>query len=388
MRHAFPLLLLAACNGDVLDTMDTGFDPDTSVDPDTDTEPDTEPPPVLRGDCSGIEPADAAPLGGYVTLTFDDGPDATQTAELIAWLDANDIPATFMVLGEQLDDPTRDAVTQAIVDNPLFTIGNHSYDHANLSNLGIGGAMAQVDETDALIESFGGETGYFRFPYGATTCELTDRVRETGHIVTGWHIDTGDWCYAAVGVEGVCLQEDYWRIPTEYEADMRGFILEQVDRYDGGILLFHDIHAWTVDIIPDVVSDLQQAGYTFVPLTSETAWPNLNAGTKAEFPYLGEPCDVTDDRCYEAEYMSWCQPVDDDGIRGVCTLDCEGLCPDRPGSATTFCAETSPDYGQCLARSGPINASCGLVDGSTPTTYDRFVGESGASAATATVCAP
>lgn len=393
MRHALPcLLLLAACNKDVQDTDDTG-QPD-GTDASTDVEPDTDPPqePEVRNAfCGGIEPADVAPMGGRVTLTFDDGPDVDDTERLLALLDAEGIPATFFIVGEQLADETRWPAAEAIVENPLFELANHSYDHANLARLPLADVADQVDDTDDLIASFDQQTQFFRFPFGASTCETAELVRDRGHRITGWHIDTADWCYSAVGVQGVCLQEDYWRVPTEYEADMRGFILEQAARYDGGILLFHDIHSWTVDMMPDVIADLRAAGYTFTALTDTQTYPNLNAGTPADIPYLGEACDTADDLCFHAEYFAWCEPTDPDNAAsttGVCTMACEGLCQDRDGAATTFCAETEPAYGQCLGRSGDINEQCTLVPGSTATALPRFVGDSGASATTATVCVP
>ena len=393
MRHALPcLLLLVACKKDAQDTEETG-EPD-GTDLSTEVEPDTDPPvePEVRNAfCGGIEPADAGPMGGRVTLTFDDGPDAEDTAELLALLDAENIPATFFIVGQQLDDPSSWPAAEDIVENPLFELANHSYDHANLARLSLGAVADQIDDTDALIDTFGQQTQFFRFPFGSSTCETADLVRERGHRITGWHIDTADWCYSAVGVEGVCLQDDYWRVPTEYEADMRSFILEQAARYDGGILLFHDIHAWTVDSMPDIIADLRGAGYTFVPLTDLDTHPNLNAGTPDDIPYLGEACDTANDLCFHSEYFSWCEPTDPDNsavTTGVCTMPCEGLCPDRDGAAGTFCAETSAEYGQCLARSGDINEQCILVAGSVPTAYSRFVGDSSANASTATVCAP
>lgn len=384
------LFLLTACPSLPEDTGDTGPDVDTELDTEADTGMHHEPE-VRRYDCGGIEPADAGPLGGRVTLTFDDGPHSEHTAALLAKLDARGIPATFMVLGERLEDPENWDVVEAIVDNPLFDLGNHSYDHSNLSTLSLSAAAAQMDDTTELIESFDTTTPWFRFPYGDSTCATADLARSRDMRLTGWHIDTGDWCYAAVGVEGVCLQEDYWRIPTEYEADMRGFILEQANRYDGGILLFHDIHAWTVDIIDEVIDDLENAGFTFVSLSDTATYPNLNANTPADLPYLGEACDTANDLCFHSEYFAWCEPTDPDdasSTTGICTMECEGLCPDRDGAATTFCAQTEPGFGQCLAHSSSINEECALLPGTSGQMLLRHVGDSGAAAANATVCVP
>ena len=65
------LFLLTACPSLPEDTGDTGPDVDTELDTEADTGMHHEPE-VRRYDCGGIEPADAGPLGGRVTLTFDD----------------------------------------------------------------------------------------------------------------------------------------------------------------------------------------------------------------------------------------------------------------------------------------------------------------------------
>jgi hypothetical protein len=78
---------------------------------------------------------------------------------------------------------------------------------------------------------------------------------------------------------------------------------------------------------------------------------------------------------------------------GFCTLSCAGFCPDRSGHATTFCAESEAlggvaGTGSCAAKSGSANNRCRSVPGFVELDVERFVGRSGASAASATVCAP
>ncbi len=371
---------------------DTDADADADADSDADADTDTDTLPVTdrRWDCSGIDPADRGPLGGYVTLTFDDGPSTVHTPEILDTLRAYDVPATFFMLGERVSNPDTWPIVEEIVADPLFTIGNHSWSHPELTSLSTSAMEAEIDDTTDLLETFG-PVDYFRFPYGASDCDAVDRVTSRGMVVSGWHIDTADWCYAAVGVDGVCEPDDYWRVPEEHADDMMGWILEQVSRFDGGVLLLHDIHGYTADSVELIILELEAAGYTFVPLTDTAAWPNLNAGTPVDLPYLGEPCDLLDDTCWQVEYFAWCEPVnpgDAGDTRGVCTLPCEGYCMDRDGAATTFCAEQSTGAGQCIGRSEELNDWCNAVPGTVETSLDRHVGSSGASAATADVCAP
>lgn len=357
----------------------------TTTTPST-SEPSTDPttPGLRRYDCSGMDPADEAPVG-KVVLTFDDGPHPVNTPQVVDLLREYGIPATFFVLGENLADPDNWAIADEIVADPLFDLGNHSWDHADLATLSAGDVAAQMDDTNVLLEDFLGEpTTFFRFPYGDSTCDTHDLATDRDMRVTGWHIDTADWCYAS---GGVCTESEYWRVPPEYEDDMFGLSLEQIHRFDGGVVLFHDIHAWTLDHLEDFVNLLLDEGYTFAALDDVGVLPNLNAGTPADLPYLGEACSVSDDRCWQVEHAAWCEPVADGDDRGVCTLPCEGYCLDRDGAATTFCADVG-GTGQCIGRADPINAECAALPGTVALDVDRYVGGSGAPDATVEVCAP
>ncbi len=324
-----------------------------------------------------------------MALTFDDGPHPIQTERIVDTLRAYDVPATFFVLGDMVSDPDGWTILEELRDDPLFTIANHSWSHADLTLLSWDAALEEVDATSALLETFEVDVDFFRFPYGMSDCGTRDMVAlDLGLLVTGWHVDTVDWCYAATGATGSCLQSDYWRIPREYEHDMLGFVEEQVARFDGGVILMHDIHAYTADHLSALIEMLLSQGYTIVPLSDLHAFPRLNAGDPVDLPYLGEPCDVLADACWQVEYFAWCEPLGPADTRGVCVMPCEGYCIDRDGAAMTFCMAVAPGAGQCVARADDENGWCDAVPGTTATWADRWVGASGASDSTQEVCVP
>jgi hypothetical protein len=72
---------------------------------------------------------------------------------------------------------------------------------------------------------------------------------------------------------------------------------------------------------------------------------------------------------------------------GVCSLMCAGYCPDQ-GNLTTFCGELEPGAGFCLLKADAGNGDCANIPGTVATQIDRFVGSSGAPAATSRVCLP
>ena len=346
-----------------------------------------------RYDCSGMDPADVTPLMGQVALTFDDGPNHLTTPAILETLREFQAPATFFVLGIELEDSRNWDVIDEIVEDPLFTLANHSYDHANQADLSLSAHRAQVDDTNDLIRSFGVEPEFFRFPYGSSNCDTADYVRSLDLRIAGWHIDTADWCYAAFGDVGECTRDDYWRIPEEYETDMLGFTMEQLERFDGGVVLYHDIHPYVADEMERTLQAMVDAGYTFVDLHDAGAFPNLNAGTPADLPFVGEACQTDNDLCWLVEYEAWCEPTDPNpdstSTDGICTVPCEGYCLDRDGSPTTFCAEVAPGgFGQCTSRSQSLNDCCDALPGTVSVDMDRWVGDSSASDSVQESCVP
>lgn len=377
-----PLLLLG-CNPAADVSIPTPAGPPSTATPVPTPIPTPVPTPPVdrRWDCAGLDPADPAPLGGRVALTFDDGPHPTVTPAVLEALRAEDVPATFFLLGIELEDPARWPLVEEMVDDPLFTIANHSWSHPALTSLSETAMYEEIDDTTALLETFA-PIDFFRFPYGLSDCSAVDGVRDRGLHVTGWHVDTVDWCY---GADGICTPDDYSRIPPEYADDMLGFTMEQIERFDGGIVLLHDIHQSTADFVPELITALKDAGYTFTSLDDLHTFPRLLADDPVDLPFLGEACDPVDDACWQVEYSSFCLPVGD-GTSGICTLPCEGTCADRAGAATTFCMATETGAGECVARAHPVNDGCARLPGTERVAADRFVGSSSASPLTVDVC--
>ena len=119
-----------------------------------------------------------------------------------------------------------------------------------------------------------------------------------------------------------------------------------------------------------------------------------SVGAIADPGFVGTPCDVADaEACgfsHEGD-EGFCHPLGSEGeSQGVCSLDCEGRCPDRAGTlgADTMCVELSPGVGGCMAVAGAHNRECDDIPGTVATERDRFVGDSGVSVRTATVCMP
>lgn len=174
-----------------------------------------------------------------IALTFDDGP-GPYTNTLLDILEQNDSKATFFMQGINVERYGADTIPRMVKLG--CTLGNHSYDHPNLKNLGLEGAQQQFGQTDDLIAQYNNGVGaeVIRFPFGEYTKELADA---TGRSCWFWNVDTLDW----------------------KTKDVNSNISAVLDSAEGGdIILMHDIHETTVTSCQTIIPELKNQGYDLV----------------------------------------------------------------------------------------------------------------------------
>jgi len=226
--------------------------------------------------CSGVIVPDRPGFGGRVALTFDDGPSTATTPQVLDILAARQIKATFFINGSVVGSAQR-AVLQRIADEGHL-IGNHSQSHLNLRDVSLATLDSEVLQTEDILVELGETRRFFRFPYGSAGCTAAGRVRDHhGYAITGWHVDSADWCFAnGAGGVGYCSPSTFAHVPTGYRGDMVGYTLSQIRDSDGGVVLFHDIHQNTVNHLSAIVDTLLQEGFTFTNLDDASTFPLLN----------------------------------------------------------------------------------------------------------------
>ncbi len=343
------------------------------------------------GGCSGVVVPDKSAFAKRVALTFDDGPNPLTTPKVLDILKEHGISATFFINGSRVRGETERAILERIVAEGHI-LANHSQSHLDLKTVSASKLESEIQKTHAEIVGAGVTPRYFRFPFGSASCSGMKRVQDLGYIVTGWHIDTADWCFAKSST-GYCSPSTFRYVPDQYRNSLEGYAMSQVRAKDGGILLFHDIHPNTVAVLPHVIETLEDEGYAFVNVDSQAYFPRLNGVTPPAAQFVGDTC-VSDLDCNfsgktSAGICHRFTPAEADLETGFCTLPCEGSCPDKAGKSPTFC--TSLDEGatgRCVAKSAEVNQECAAILGTSVVTVDRFIGTSTASAATADVCLP
>lgn len=341
--------------------------------------------------CSGVRVPDRGPFNHRVALTFDDGPDLTDTPRVLEVLAAHGVTATFFINGKNVySDAHWDLLREMVAAGHI--IGNHTTNHPNSTEISLSRFDTEVANTHSVIEELDipAEQRFFRFPFGSANCGTVDAVHGYGYNVVGWHIDTADWCFqSSTGGVGYCSPSTFRYVPDSYRSDYVGFTLSQARSNGGGVLLMHDIHSFTASNLDAVLTALENDGFEFVGLDDVTTFPLLNGVEPEAQPWVGTPCTSDDDCSFSyGDRTGFCAMWDE--TNGFCSLDCEGTCPDRYGHATTFCVTDWNDesLGLCASKSEDENSYCGDLPGTEPTEADRFIGTSGASAATATVCLP
>lgn len=335
--------------------------------------------------CSGVIVPDRKGFQKRVALTFDDGPNLTTTPKVLEILANHNAKATFFVNGSKL---TQQAQKDLLVEMQAagHHIGNHTHNHKNMKLESASSCETQVANTEKLLEGLGLTQRYFRFPYGSSSCESAQIVRSHGYAITGWHIDSADWCYQAGG--GYCKPSTFKYVDDEFRDNINGYVMQQAKSLNGGVLLFHDIHSFTASHLDSIMTDLENAGFSFVGLDDTGAFPLLNGATATPSAWVGTPC-KTDAECkFSASGKNGACLAFDDGT-GFCSLPCEGFCPDQSDAAPTFCTSLDDGAtGQCVSKAADVNGNCSKIPGTAAVSADRFIGSSTATASTATVCLP
>ena len=175
----------------------------------------------------------------YIALTFDDGPNATTTNDVIDKLEKYDIVASFFLIGNNINDESAKAVKRAYDLPPSRT-------HSNMTELSAEDIRAEFEYTDEKVYEITGEhTKFFRPPYISVHQIVFDNIDVP--FIAG--IGANDW-------------ED--RVTAEMRAKM---ILKQAK--DGDIILLHDAegNSMTVEALDTIIPELQKQGYKFVTVT-------------------------------------------------------------------------------------------------------------------------
>lgn len=179
-----------------------------------------------------------------VAITFDDGP-YLLTEKYIEMLQAYDIPATFFLIGVQVEKYPDEA--KMIIDNG-YEIGIHSYSHKKLTNMRIDSIETDLTKSLDTIEEIakGTDVRFFRPPFGSFNDSVIETAKKHNLTTVLWCVDPRDW-----------QKNDSDQIARH--------VIEHAD--NGAIILLHEGRQGTLKALPLIIEGLEDKGFEIVSLS-------------------------------------------------------------------------------------------------------------------------
>ena len=186
-----------------------------------------------------------------VHLTFDDGPHAENTPELLRILREFDARATFFVIGREAERPPE--IISGIRAGG-HGIGAHTLTHRSLTGLRRRDLLEEIDGGQAAIAAAGGGTPrLLRPPWGKYDLSTLFAARRRRIRLALWSHDSQD----------------------SRLSDPRAIVvrLSKTPMPRGSVLLLHDDYAHTVAALPGILALLRERGLRSEPLPGSVPTP-------------------------------------------------------------------------------------------------------------------
>lgn len=174
-------------------------------------------------------------------ITFDDGPDAGNTPEILDILEKHHVKALFFVEGFQAE---KNPDLLKMMSEKGHLIGNHSYSHSNFFPFFFKSTiLSELENTSEIIENIiGKKIVYFRPPFGVTNPGIAYAAGKLNYITVGWSVRSKD-----------TVLKERNKIFLRVKDKIRG----------GDILLFHDTIKATVEMLDELIVYCKKEGYSF-----------------------------------------------------------------------------------------------------------------------------
>jgi peptidoglycan/xylan/chitin deacetylase (PgdA/CDA1 family) len=202
------------------------------------------------------------PLADHeVILTFDDGPEAATTPKVLDALAAECVRVTFFDIGRKVE-ATPELARREAVDG--HNVAHHTYTHPQPTLRYMGDREARADILRGMIAveraAYGADfsagepkdlTGlklhapFFRFPGFADTPDLKAWFAANNVGIFSTDLWASDWIEMTPQVE-------------------LNLIMARLEAVKRGMILLHDNHQWTADMLPRFLRELKLRGYHVV----------------------------------------------------------------------------------------------------------------------------
>ncbi len=173
-----------------------------------------------------------------VALTFDDGPDAEQTAKVLDVLSEFNVKACFFCIGKNIKG--NELLIERMI-NEGHLIGNHSYNHNFSFTLqSVKRVQSDLQKCEETIKETGNiKVHLFRPPFGVTNPLIARASKQMNYINIGWSIRSLDTCNS--------MDKTLSRIKKEL--------------HEGAIILLHDPLPMSDQVVRNLLIHLHNNDY-------------------------------------------------------------------------------------------------------------------------------
>jgi peptidoglycan/xylan/chitin deacetylase (PgdA/CDA1 family) len=179
-----------------------------------------------------------------VALTFDDGP-GPYTDRLLQILKDNNAKATFFEIGNKVAANPEGAKRVAEAG---MEIGNHTWEHPNMTTVPPEDIAAQFSKaSDAIEAATGQRPKLVRTAGGLVNDQVLAEAKRQGLADINWDVIPFDW------------------INDANIAATRYMLMTQIK--PGSVVLFHDTYSSTVDLVYQFIPVLKANGYHLVTVS-------------------------------------------------------------------------------------------------------------------------
>jgi peptidoglycan/xylan/chitin deacetylase (PgdA/CDA1 family) len=180
-----------------------------------------------------------------VALTYDDGPNTKLTPKFLELLKAENVRATFFLIGPNVK--THPELARQIAEAG-FEVGNHSWTHPQFNRIGLEKVQDEVQKTSAeILAATGVEPAVLRPPYGEANQKVQDLIGDANLHIINWSIDSNDW------KKGISAKD----IADNAIKNIR----------DGSIILMHDRFDKSLEATEAIIKAGKEKGYQFVTVS-------------------------------------------------------------------------------------------------------------------------
>ncbi|MCH5303489.1 MAG: polysaccharide deacetylase family protein [Ruminococcus sp.] len=178
------------------------------------------------------------------SISFDAAWGNEQTDDLLNTLDKYNIKTTFFLVGSWVKKYPQSVKKIA---KKGHDIGNHSADHAHMTQLSLDKMKAELKDCNSEVEKLTGKCPtLFRPPYGDYDNNVVNTVKEMNMYCVQWNIDSLDW-----------------KDPSSDQ-----IVQNCISKLEpGSIILLHNGAKNTPAALPKLIEAIQNEGYKIVPIS-------------------------------------------------------------------------------------------------------------------------